>query len=407
MSELLFQSYSPQNVVRFQMNTITDVVDSMGAREVLDTSFEDMVEYLTDRWRIDPVTVNESGISVHPEEIPVDVARNPRYDLSFVVDGRYVPGTRVSYFVPFTGDVKLLRCQPSHSSLRPLRAAVESGEIEFTYDRVEGQQAEIGDAFQQDLKQLLNHAGRVNAEVANFNATLPEFVKQQLASRRQKLLRDRNFRESIGYPIRVSPDSPLTSLVQDVRRRVIPQKPRASKEPFKPEWALDMDDYEHILFVASRMAIFMERSPRTFRGMDEESVRDLFLAILNTHYEGQVTGETFNYEGKTDILIRAEDRNIFIAECKFWSGPKGLTKAVDQLLGYTAWRDTKTAVLLFNRNRKMSTVVEKVPKTARDHPSYKREERRSSETEFRYVFGHREDASRELTLTVLVFDVPA
>ena len=28
------------------------------------------------------------------------------------------------------------------------------------------------------------------------------------------------------------------------------------------------------------------------------------------------------------------------------------------------------------------------------------------ETEFRYVFGHRDDTNREIILTVLVFDVP-
>ena len=119
-----------------------------------------------------------------------------------------------------------------------------------------------------------------------------------------------------------------------------------------------MDNYEYILSVLSSTAMFMERSPNTFKGMNEESVRDLFLALLNGHYEGQATGETFNYTGKTDILIRTEDRNIFIAECKFWSGPKGLTEALDQLLGYTAWRDTKTALLIFNRDRNMSTVLE-------------------------------------------------
>jgi hypothetical protein len=46
--------------------------------------------------------------------------------------------------------------------------------------------------------------------------------------------------------------------------------------------------------------------------------------------------------GKTDILIRDNDKNIFIAECKFWGGPKLFKETIDQLLGYTSWRDTKT-----------------------------------------------------------------
>jgi hypothetical protein len=60
--------------------------------------------------------------------------------------------------------------------------------------------------------------------------------------------------------------------------------------------------------------------------MKEEDLRQHFLVQLNGQYEGRATGETFNFEGKTDILIRAERKNIFIAECKFWDGPDSLTK---------------------------------------------------------------------------------
>ena len=56
------------------------------------------------------------------------------------------------------------------------------------------------------------------------------------------------------------------------------------------------------------MAQVMERSPSAFSTMDEESLRSHFLVQLNGHYEGQATGETFNYEGKTDILIRSEGK---------------------------------------------------------------------------------------------------
>ena len=154
------------------------------------------------------------------------------------------------------------------------------------------------------------------------------------------------------------------------------------------------------------MVAAMERSPRAFRKMNEEDLRTHFLVQLNGQYEGQATGETFNYEGKTDILIREDDRNIFIAECKFWTGPAGLTKALDQLLSYASWRDTKTALLIFSRGRNTSTVLEGVPKTVIEHPNYKAEREANSETEFRYIFGHRDDTNREVIVTILVFDVP-
>lgn len=63
--------------------------------------------------------------------------------------------------------------------------------------------------------------------------------------------------------------------------------------------------------------------------------------------------------GKTDILLRADSRNVFIAECKFGRGPAAMAEAVDQLLGYLSGRDTKAAILRFHRGRNFTDVVAK------------------------------------------------
>jgi hypothetical protein len=54
------------------------------------------------------------------------------------------------------------------------------------------------------------------------------------------------------------------------------------------------------------MTHVMEQSPHAFVKMGEEDLRTHFLVQLNGVYEGQATGETFNFEGKTDILIRID-----------------------------------------------------------------------------------------------------
>lgn len=126
--------------------------------------------------------------------------------------------------------------------------------------------------------------------------------------------------------------------------------PFASTAPFKPEPALVDAEYANILDIVSNMALVMERSPSAFASIDEEDLRQHFLVQLNGQYEGQATGETFNYQGKTDILLRVDGRNIFIAECKYWHGAKSYTQTIDQVLSYVSWRDTKIAVIIFNRN---------------------------------------------------------
>jgi len=140
--------------------------------------------------------------------------------------------------------------------------------------------------------------------------------------------------------------------------------------------------------------------------MGEEGLRTHFLVQLNGQYEGRATGVTFNFQGKTDILIREEERNVFIAECKFWHGEKQFLETIDQLLSYLSWRDTKTAVFLFNRNANFSDVLKKIGEITPKHKCFKRDLGKRGDSEFRYVFSHPDDPSRELVVTVLAFDVP-
>jgi hypothetical protein len=154
------------------------------------------------------------------------------------------------------------------------------------------------------------------------------------------------------------------------------------------------------------MVLVIERSPDTFKNIKEEELRQHFLVQLNGYYEGTATGETFNATGKTDILIRHENKNLFIAECKFWNGPTSLTGAIDQLLGYTSWRDTKTAILLFSKNKDFTNVLAQIPPTVNAHPHTIRQEPYASETGYRFTLHHQHDKERHLTLTILAFNIP-
>jgi hypothetical protein len=200
------------------------------------------------------------------------------------------------------------------------------------------------------------------------------------------------------------PDAPKTYVAPVTRKNVI-QRPAISA-PFKPEPTMDRAIYDEILDIMHSMTLVMERSPNSFAKMGEEDIRQQFLVQLNGRFEGAATGETFNYEGKTDILVRVDGKNIFIAECKFWGGSKAYLETIDQLLGYLSWRDTKTAVVIFNRNRDFSNVLKSILESTENHSNKKKGPEKLSETRFRYTFSNPVDANRELLLTVIVFDIP-
>jgi hypothetical protein len=198
------------------------------------------------------------------------------------------------------------------------------------------------------------------------------------SKRRERILADREHLGGLGIPVRKRGDAPTTFAAPGVQRRASPAPTASRVTPQPPLEPTLVDDlYLHIISLVSSMAGGMERAPGDYATWGEEQLRDALLVLLNTHYEGSATGETFNSSGKTDILVHVEDRNVFIGECKWWSGPAAFAEvgrdnpsALDQLLAYTTWRDAKLALVLFVKNKDMARVLA----TARDalgaHPAF-------------------------------------
>ena len=406
MADLLFCDADLRSVLDAQGQKLAQEIGSLSEDRVLNTSPEALSDYFVQKYTVEPIVIDESGIEVDYGDAQIDVSQRFGYVVFDRSRPTYVTGTRITFFLPFSGDPELFKCRPSTFNLNPPRGAVRDNELMLAYEQTAEGVSTIENEFEREKQEIKKYLGWVADEVEQFNSTVRQKVSQDIGIRREKLLRDRGVVESLGFPLKRRSGVPTTYAAPEVKRRIVPKLPTASTQPFKPEPILELDEYEHILSVISNMVVVMERSPRAFKGMGEEDLRQHFLVQLNGQYEGQATGETFNYEGKTDVLIRVEGKNIFIAECKFWTGPAGLTDAIDQLLGYTSWRDTKTALLVFNRDTTMSTVLQRIPETIQKHPNYKSSLDYDSETGFRYVFGHRDDPDREFTLAVLTFDVP-
>lgn len=402
----LFSESDLYNVLRSREDEVFREIDGIEGNRLLNTSVEDLCDYFEQKYTFEVPRLLEERITVDQREVPIDVSQDFRRAIFDRSKPYYIKGTAITCFIPFEGDTELIRYRPSGFTFNPPRGQISENELILTYPTLEHDANAIKSAFQNDLSEIKWYLTQVESDVSRFNSSLRSKVRERIEARRQKLLKDQRLVAALGFPLRKREDAPLTYVVPTVRRKVIPM-PAASTAPFVPEPTLDMQEYEHILSVISNMVAVMERSPQAFKGMKEEDLRQHFLVQLNGQYEGQATGETFNFEGKTDILIRVEGKNIFIAECKFWRGPESLKNAIDQLLNYASWRDTKTALLIFNRGKKFSRVLTQIPEVVKAHPNFKRELPYPSETGFRFVLHHRDDKNRELILTILAFEVPA
>ena len=403
---LLFVTYDLAQSLRATVQKMRDEVEVLNENRLLNTAPEDLKRYLVEKHSVAPITLLRDGWYADHQDVQVDV----RYDRMRWIDDTsrpaMVPGERIEVRVPFDGESELFFARADTFSTNPPRAVIEKNEIVLRYDTPSDQPRDVRSLVDHTLNLIEEHLGWQRGMIDAHNQSLPGAAERAIQQRRDRLLAQSQRAGALGIPIRRRADAPKTYALPTVIRKATPVLPPAATAQFKPEPVLTMELYEHILKVVQDMALVMERSPGAFKSMDEEALRQHFLVQLNGQFEGKATGETFNMSGKTDILLREGERNVFIAECKFWKGPKAFGAAIDQLLGYTTWRDGKTAILVFNRGVETSTVLGGIDETARAHANFKRSSSWPHETGFRYVFHGNGDSNRELILTVLVFHVP-
>lgn len=403
---LLFVTHDLQQSLQNATQKMRQEVEGLDENRFLNTAPDDLKRYLAEKYSVNPISLRREEWYADHQDVQVDV----RYDRSRWIDDTsrpvLVPGERIEVRVPFEGESELFYSRPNTMTSSPPRAVIEKNEIVLRYDSPSDAPRDVRPLVEQTLGEIEQYLGWQRSLIDAHNASLPGAAEQAIQQRRERLLAQSKRASSLGIPIRRRDDAPKTYAVPTVRRKAAPTLPPASAAQYAPEPAWAMDLYEQALKIVQDMALVMERSPAAFMSMDEEALRQHFLVQLNGQFEGKATGETFNMAGKTDILLREGDRNVFIAECKFWKGPKAFGEAIDQLLGYATWRDSKTAILVFNRGTETSTVLSGIDGVARAHANFKRAVNWPHESGFRYVFHSNGDANRELILTVLVFHVP-
>lgn len=271
----------------------------------------------------------------------------------------------------------------------------------------EGAQFPVQEWVTQTGEIVERHIGYQELELRLFNLAIASEAIQAITARRQSLLAKKQLRASLPFKMSARADPPFTFAPEGIRKKpMLPDLGKASGKAIPPEASLSDEQFEDILRTIRAIGYSTERTPAAFAKLEEEGIRSVFLAALNAQFAGAATGETFNASGKTDILVRCEDRNLFIAECKNWDGPASLTEAVDQVQGYLSWRDSSAAVLLFVRKTSMGTVLPKVPRRIEAHSLCVRRLRTIGEAEWQYRFAQKANSDRELTLAVLAFHLP-
>ncbi len=398
-TESRFTKYDLLDSVEAGRREIRTDVENLSADDVLATPVADLVDLIYEERKIAPIVLDVRAMTSSGAK---DVSL--RLPNQFDRGSFSVPGTRVTFTIPFTGEAILFDHrgqQYSHRAIyfrnnhRELMIDVE-GQAPLDVEAVVSKRDEEIAVIQQKLDWL-------RPTIDAWNRELQTKLGELIETRRSKVLLDRQFDAALNVPIVARPGRRDTFSV-DPKRRPMPPIQVSSSKGFSPEPAISDEGHEAILQEIDSFSTVVQRTPLTYADMPEESLRDIILAILNNRF-GPASGETFSRHGKTDIFIpwHTDQGAVFIAECKIWKGPKAMSDGIDQLLGYLTWRDSKAALIVFAKRGQPTEIGGKAASVIEGHIAYKRA--RTVHGRTIYSLANPSDDAREIHLALIVVPI--
>lgn len=388
-------------------------VDEIPQAQFVASTDHQIVESVATELEVTPIELHVDKKTLEQEEAQVDVSHDSNR-LFFDHEGPfYVPGTRFTISIPYTGQPELWNIAPGHFwTIRP-RGNVrppDKSDVGMLYICID-HPADVQSA--EPVERLLNETLREidqclkaqRAEIERRNAELPRVIREAVVRRRQSLNQGNRIAAALNIPLKHRSDAPDISAIP-IKRKLKRPLPSVPKPGEPPHPGIADEDYEHILAVTRHEGRTFEATPATYKDLGEEDLRNILLAHLNGHYEGAAAGETFRKTGKTDIRIEDSNRAAFVAECKLWRGSAELTAAVDQLLSYLTWRDAKAALIIFNKQAaRFSELLTKVPEAVKAHRLFRNDLGSNQSGEWRFLLASAADTDLPVTVHVFVFNL--
>jgi hypothetical protein len=405
--DLLFNDGDLRGTLANIQARLSEDVHKTPADHVLQADEEAWADALAERYRVEaPVLRRDDMWQEEPKEIRIDVSGYPGRAVMPGSGPVLYPGYRVDIHLPFNGDHGVFKLRASQFSLNPPRAIVREDELVDYIEYPHDSPRDINAHAQELASKVEQHLTWSRNDIEQHNRTLKQTPVQAIRGRREQVERHQQHIAATGLPVGRPGQRQKTYIADALVRLPAPDLPRRDEEPVQLEPVLADRVFEHILGVIRSTGAMMEASPRTYARMGEEDRRQVLIAALNTHYRGQTTAETFHFTGRTDILVRHENKNLFIGECKVWAGPQGFGETIDQLLRYTAWRDTKLAIVAFVRQRNLTAIIDKAREALEEHARFVAWSDAATEAELRATVSWPGDERRHADLNVFFIHTP-
>lgn len=377
-------------------------IESETKEYILGVDEEEYMNFLIEVFKVIPLVIYEESEQIEQPKVTKEKVTGRLRDYEYEQEV-YIFTVRYT----FSGSTVLFKIKPSSWTMTSYDISVDehSNAVSFSFKLFEQNAEKFKVEKSRAFSSAFTNIGNVNNFANDWNNSVEALVRADFKRVKEKFLKENDFFAAINISTNKNTESIFS--VPTIKKVDIPQPKVDKNKEFASIPTMSQKMYTDILKVVYDAGKSMEKKPALYMDKDEEGLRDQFLFILETRYEGiTATGETFNKKGKTDIILKysADNTNLFVAECKFWKGPSEFQLAINQLFDrYLTWRDSKVALMFFVQNKDFSKVLETVKIEAKKHPYYKKVINYNGESTFSYVYRLPNDEDKEVFLEIILF----
>lgn len=350
--------------------------------QLLCTDSNEMAKYIYEQYAVTP--------------IEIDKGRETNWDLQDYL--KDIPANQREDFYQGVGAYPNFSCQRAvievpiisnrHlsviSGLRATTHLLSYPDRDFNWgnDRISRSFETKGYGFEMDEQRIANEVNSIlqsindtinwkNQSIEKGNKELYAFIWDTIEKRKGEITQNKEKLSTLTKTVSIPLKKKASAGAQVVRLAHTPLVQRVKPRPTLPEeYVLDEARVNDIITLLDNQARSFEQTPKSFKELREEDLRDILLSNLNSVFEGGATGETFSKTGKTDIYLKIAKGNILICECKIWGGKALYGETIDQLRGYLTWRHNYGIVITFMKTKDFTKVLEEGEGAIHAHSSY-------------------------------------
>lgn len=199
----LFAGSDLSAILENQKQKIEKMVLGISSHRILTIDPEKLVSELTKKLHFEPVVLLEDNTSVEQKETKIDANQ---HSLIFgMAQGKssFVSGTKVTYYVPFEGNVELLKAKPNYYSYNSSQAAkIVKNELVFEYNITDGNVLRTKRDFDRAFGELKQMVRYINDQIEQYNQSLDRPIRSKISARQQILISSRQQINELGFKIR-------------------------------------------------------------------------------------------------------------------------------------------------------------------------------------------------------------